>query len=176
MSGRQAGESESDRLLVMGQVAAPYGIRGWVHVTPYTERQDGLLEYPVWHLRQRGDWQPVRLLQGRLHGKGLVVQLEGCADRDAAAGLAGAEIGIWRSELPAIGRGEYYWSDLVGLDVITTSGKQLGKLDHLIDTGANDVMVVRGEREHLIPYITGQVIRSVDLDAGEIRVDWDPDF
>lgn len=176
MSGQEAGDAEADRLLVMGQVAAPYGLRGWVHVTPYTELPDGLLAYPVWNLRQHGTWRQVPVLQGRCHGKGLVVQLEGCNDREAAARLGGAEIGIRRSELPAIGRDAYYWSDLIGLDVITSTGVLLGKVDHLIETGANDVMVVRGEREHLVPYITGQVIRSVDLAAGEIRVDWDPEF
>ena len=176
MSGQEAGDAEADRLLVMGQVGAPYGVQGWVHVTPYTERQDGLLAYPVWNLQQRDSWRQARVLQGRLHGKGLVVQLEGCTDRDAASRLGGAEIGIRRSELPAAGRGEYYWHDLIGLDVITVTGTVLGKVDHLVETGANDVMVVHGEREHLVPYLTGQVIRSVDLAAGEIRVDWDPDF
>jgi 16S rRNA processing protein RimM len=176
MSGQEAGDAEADRLLVMGQVAAPYGVQGWVHVAPWTAQQGGLLEYPVWYLRQRGSWRTVRVLQGRLHGKGLVVQLEDCADRDAASRLSGAEIGIPRSQLPAAGRDEYYWSDLIGLDVITVTGVLLGKVEHLIETGANDVMVVRGDREHLVPYLSGQVIRSVDLDAGAIRVDWDPDF
>jgi 16S rRNA processing protein RimM len=178
MSGEESAEAESaDRLLVMGHVAAPYGVKGWLHVTPYTEQQDGLLDYPSWYLRmQYRDWHEIRLVQGRVHGKGLVVQLEGCNGRDDASTWTGAEIGIYRSLLPATGEDEFYWSDLTGLKVITVTGKLLGQVDHLIETGSNDVLVVRGEQEHLVPYITGQVVKSVDLTAGEIRVDWDPDF
>jgi len=118
----------------------------------------------------------VEVLQGRPHGKGLVVQLAGCDDRDAAALLTGSDIGIYREQLPAAADDEYYWSDLLGMQVTTTGGAVLGVVDHLIETGANDVLVIRREREHLVPFITGQVIKSVDLEAREIRVDWDPDF
>jgi 16S rRNA processing protein RimM len=178
MSGEDdADAGAADRLLVMGHVAAPYGVQGWLHVTPYTEQPDGLLDYPSWYLRlQYGDWREVGLVQGRVHGKGLVVQLEGCHDRDDASTWCGAEIGIYRSQLPATGEDEFYWSDLAGLKVITVTGKLLGVVDHLIETGSNDVLVVRGEQECLVPYIAGQVVKSVDLTAGEIRVDWDPDF
>jgi 16S rRNA processing protein RimM len=104
------------------------------------------------------------------------VQLAGYDDRDAAAVLSGTEIGVYRSQLPAPDTDEYYWSDLVGLQVLTTQDKLLGVVDHLIETGANDVLVIHGERECLVPFIRHQVIKSVDLDAGVIRVDWDPDF
>lgn len=178
MSGKQpGGDVSSDQLLVMGQVSAPYGIKGWLHVTPYTDQPDGLLDYPRWQLHMpAGGWQEIAVVQGRLHGKGLVVQLAGCADRDAASRYSGAEIAIRRSELPAAGADEYYWSDLTGLDVITLSGRRLGKVDHLIETGSNDVLVVQGEQECLVPFIKDQVIKTVDLAAGIIRVDWDPDY
>ena len=97
-------------------------------------------------------------------------------DRDAAAALKGTQIGVHREQLPGPGEGEYYWHDLVGLRVQTTQGMELGTVDHLIETGANDVLVVRGERERLIPFIRGQVVLSIDLAAGEMRVDWDPEF
>jgi 16S rRNA processing protein RimM len=178
MSGAdKSGDAAADRILVMGHIGAPFGITGWMHVMPYTEQQDGLLDYASWHLRLHGgDWQEAGLVQGKLHGKGLVVQLDGCNDRDQAASWTGAEIGVARSRLPAAGENEYYWSDLTGLRVITLTGRQLGQVDHLFETGSNDVLVVRGEQEHLVPYIAGDVIRSVDLVAGEIQVDWDPDF
>ena len=104
------------------------------------------------------------------------MQLKDCNDRDAAAMLTGTEIGVYRSQLPAVESDDFYWNDLIGLQVVTNSGRLLGRVDHLIETGANDVMVVKGEQECLVPYIKDQVIESVDLEAGEIRVDWDPDF
>jgi 16S rRNA processing protein RimM len=165
-----------DEPLVMGRIAAPFGVRGWVRVVTFTETPENLLAYSPWHLKREGGWHSVKLVDGREHGKGLVVQLAGCDDRDAAAALSGTEIGVYRSQLPAPDSDEYYWSDLVGLQVFTTQTKLLGVVDHLIETGANDVLVIRGEREYLVPFIRGQVIKSVDLDTGVIRVDWDPDF
>jgi 16S rRNA processing protein RimM len=162
--------------LLMGRIAAPYGVRGWVRVAAFTAVAENLLAYTPWFLKRDGRWQAVEVLAGRQHGTGLVVQLAGCADRDAAAALSGTDIGVYRSQLPAPGADEYYWSDLVGLQVVTRAGVHLGVVDHLIETGANDVLVVRGERVRLVPFVRQQVIQSVDLEAGEIRVDWDPDF
>ncbi len=160
----------------MGRIAAPYGVRGWLRVTPYTEVVDNLLTYTPWYLGQQGGWSEVRPLEGKPHGKGLVVRLEGCADRDAAAALTGADIAVYRSQLPKPQDDEYYWSDLIGLRVVTDNGMVLGVVDHLIETGANDVLVIHGDRERLVPFVQGEVISSIDLDKGEIRVDWDPDF
>jgi len=170
------GEQLEDRLLVMGRVAAPFGVKGWIHVTSYTQQPENLLQYLPWYMNRRGSWQAVEVVSGKGHGKGLVVQLKDCTDRDAAAALRGADIGVYRSQLPSVDADEYYWSDLVGMQVIANDDRVLGRLDHLFETGANDVMVVKGEQEYLVPYIEGQVVESVDLEAREIRVDWDPDF
>jgi 16S rRNA processing protein RimM len=166
----------SETPLLMGRIAAPYGVRGWVRVVTFTEVPENLLAYSPWYLHRNGRWQEVEPLDGREHGKGLVVQLQGCDDRDAAAALCGTDIGVYRSQLPPPDADEYYWSDLVGLQVFTTEDRLLGVVDHLIETGANDVLVIRGERECLVPFVMGQVVQSVDLDTGVIRVDWDPDF
>lgn len=173
-SGRVA--QPQDRLLVMGRIAGPYGVKGWVRVTAFTELPDGLLDYAPWYLGHNGDWRAIEVIDARAHGKGLVAQLDGCADRDAAMALTGREIGVYRSQLPAAGEDEYYWNDLIGLRVVTTAGRDFGLVDHLIETGANDVLVIRGEREILVPFVIGQVVKSVDLKSGEIRVDWDPDY
>ncbi len=165
-----------DAPLVMGRIAAPYGVKGWVRVVTFTETPANLLAYSPWYLKREGGWQAVELLDGREHGKGLVAQLAGCDDRDKAAALSGSEIGVYRSQLPVPDSDEYYWSDLVGMQVFTTRDVLLGVVDHLIETGANDVLVIRGERECLVPFIRDQVIKSVDIAAGVIRVDWDPDF
>lgn len=163
-------------LLVMGRVSGVFGIRGWVKVWSYSDPRENLLEYPVWQLRLTGGWRPVRVLEGKVHGKALVVRLEGCEDREAARALIDADIAIRREELPLLPQGEYYWGELEGLRVETLEGRVLGVVDHLIETGANDVLVVRGERERLIPYLPGDVVREVDLEQGTLRVDWDPEF
>ena len=162
--------------MIMGHIAGPYGVKGWVRVVSYTEPLENLLEYRPWQLKQGNTWQGVDVVEARRHGKGLIVRLPDCQDRDMAARYTGTEIGIYREQLPATQANEYYWNDLVGLRVITLDGKELGVVDHLIETGANDVLVIRGEREYLVPFIQGQVIDAVDLAGHQIRVDWDPEF
>lgn len=151
-------------------------MRGWVRIFSFTEPRDNILHYRPWYLRRDGGWQKRPPAEGRRHGKGVVARLEGCSDRDQALALVGSEIGIRREQLPAPEPGHYYWSDLQGLRVSNRAGDSLGVVDHLIATGANDVLVVAGERERLIPFVMGQVVLEVDLDKGEIRVDWDKDF
>ena len=168
--------STADSPLVMGRITRPHGIKGWLNIATYTDLPENLLEYRPWYLHRQGRWQAAELVNGRHHGKGLVVQLAGCNDRDAAEALKGTEIGIYRDQLPESDNDEYYWSDLVGLQVITQDNRVLGIVDHLIETGANDVLVVTGEQEYLVPFIQGQVVEAVDLEAREIRVDWDPDY
>ncbi len=165
-----------DEPIIMGRIAGPYGVKGWLRVVSYTERPDRLIEYAPWYLKQDDTWLPTRVSEVKRHTRGLLVRLPGCEDRDKAAELSGSDIGIYRSQLPATAADEYYWDDLIGLSVVTLDGLLIGTVDHLIETGANDVLVVRGARERLIPFIQGSVIARVDLDAGVIRVDWDPDF
>jgi len=165
-----------DDVLVVGRIASPFGVRGWLRINAFTAVAESLLEYSPWYLKVKGQWQAVEPLAGRHHGKGLVVQFKDCHDRDAAAALTGTDIGIYRSQLPPVDADEYYWSDLMGMQVITKDDQVLGVVDHLLETGANDVIVVKGEQEHLVPYIKGQVVKSVDLEARIIRVEWDPDY
>ena len=110
-----------------------------------------------------------------MQGRGVIARLEGCRDRDAAGGYRGCEIAVERSRLPELEEGEFYWADLVGLQVVTTGGDDLGRVERMMETGANDVMVVRGGVERLIPFLSGTVVRSVDPDGRAIVVDWHPD-
>jgi 16S rRNA processing protein RimM len=114
--------------------------------------------------------------RGRDTAKGVVLTLPGVEDRDAAEALAGAEVWVPRSALPKPKPGEYYWVDLEGLRVVNREGIELGKVSYLFETGANDVMVVAGERDRLIPFLTDQFILDVDFEAGLVTVDWDADF
>ncbi len=135
---------------------------------------EAILQYQPWLLGE--EKKPVRILDGRLQGKGLAVLLPGFDDREQAAALVGLQIFVRRDQLPATAKDEYYWSDLEGLEVKTTGGVVLGRVVRLMETGANDVLVVRGNREHLVPFVQGQYVTRVDLEGGEIEVDWDPEF
>lgn len=168
--------AEGDALVVVGRVAGVYGVMGWVKVYSYTRPRENLLGYGRWHLGKEGAWRPVELEAAGPRGKGLVAKIAGVDGRDEARAWIGWEIAVPRDELPPLAEGEYYWSDLLGLRVRTTDGQDLGRVARLMETGANDVLVVQGDRERLIPFIPEQVVRSVDLGEGELEVDWDPDF
>lgn len=173
-------DSSDTQYLVVGKVGAPYGVRGWVKLYSFTEPSDNLLDYDPWYTisKSRGDsdWVIAPVTEAKTHGKGFVAKFKGSEDRDAAARLSGQEIAIRRDQLPPAAKGEYYWKDLQGLAVSTVDGVSLGLVDHLLETGANDVLVVKGDRERLIPYVVGPIVKNVDLDTGTMQVDWDPDF
>ena len=162
----------------MGRITALFGVRGWVKIQSHTEPRENLLNYGPWRVCQDDTCRFYAVVEGQRHGKGLVARLEGVEDRDTAAVLVGARILVRRDQLAVAGQGEYYWADLLGLQVVTVTGESLGCVDHLLATGANDVLVVReaSGRERLIPFIHEQVIRRVDLARGRIEVDWDPEF
>lgn len=169
-------EPPADDLVVLGKISGLYGVKGWVRIYSFTAPRDNILTYPEWLLKRRSGWETYKLSEGKKHGKGVVARLEGFDDRDQAAGLIGSEIAIHREQLPPAKAGEYYWMDLQGLQVETVDGASLGRIAELFETGSNDVIVVKGERERLIPFIQGDVIKRIDLDAGLMVVDWDPDF
>ena len=170
-------QSAEDKRLLVGRIVGLFGIEGWVKIESYTQPRERIFKYKPWLLRHPLGEAEVAAAKGRVQGKGLVGCLPDVQDRDAAAALVGAEIWVARSQLPKPKRGEHYWIDLEGLSVVTVGGIELGKVSHLFATGANDVLVVReGERERLIPYVMKQFVREVDLPAGRITVDWDPEF
>lgn len=170
-----SGQDETKDFVVLGRISGIYGVQGWVKVYSETRIRADILGYDQWWLRRPGGWQKVRLIEGRMQGEGVIARLEGVNDRDAARGLIGTEIAVLRRELPPAEPGEYYWSDLEGLRVVNLDGVELGTVSHLFETGANDVLVVVGERERLIPF-TRDAVKEVDLQARLLRVDWDADF
>ena len=164
-------------MVIMGRVAAAHGIQGWVKIQPYTGEPDSLVDYSTWWLgdEQQG-WRELDVLKSSLQGKGVVAQLMGCHDRNTAEKYKGLLVAVPRSWLPKPDEDEYYWSDLVGMDVVTLSGESLGKVESLLDTGANQVLCVQGaEKEILIPFIS-QVIEKVDIEGRVIRADWAADY
>lgn len=160
----------------MGRVVAPYAVKGWLKLQTFTEYSDSLLDYPVWRVGRDERWDTYRLLDGKVHGQYLLASLEGVADRTAAEALVGQEVAVLREEMPEADEDEWYWDDLIGLDVVNLADQPLGQVQGLLETGANDVLQVRdGERERLIPFVDA-VVKTVDLEAGRLVVDWGLDY
>ena len=161
--------------MILGRVTGLYGVKGWIKVHSYTEPREAILDYKDWLLLRDSGSQAVKLAEGKRHGKTVIARIDGVDDRDAAAGYVGNDIGVARQQLPDTGRGEYYWADLEGLQVVHGDGRILGKVAYLLATGANDVLVVQGDQEILIPFVQDEVIKDVDLAAGIVTVDWEWD-
>lgn len=162
-------------LVVMGRVAVPYGVRGWVNVQPDTEMLDGLFDYPEWWVQTESGWHEFVVEDAKVHGDHLVAKLAGVEDRDQAFRLKGKPIAVPRELLPEPDEDEYYWSDLVGVQVENLQKIHLGEVVEVFATGANDVLVVKGDRERLVPFID-QVVLEVDLAGKRMTVDWDAEF
>jgi 16S rRNA processing protein RimM len=170
-------EKSDEKKILVGKIVGLSGVRGEFKLESYTEPRTQIFRYQPWLLKSASGESEVSGGRGRAQGKGIVATLPEVTDREAAARLIGSEIWVRRSALPRSERGEYYWADLEGLEVVTVEGATLGKVSHLIATGANDVLVARdGERERLIPFVLEDYVKQVDFEAGRITVDWDPEF
>ena len=161
--------------VTLGRVSGVFGVKGWLKVQSYTEPRDNIVGLGVWTLRLNGADRPFEVEDGQSHTSNVVAKLRGIDDPDRAREWMGAEIVVEREQLPETRAGEFYWTDLEGLEVRTTAGLTLGRVDYLLATGANDVLVLGGSPQRLIPFIVGPVVKQVDLAAGLIVVDWSPD-
>lgn len=176
--------SEAAERLVIGRITGCYGIKGWVRIHSYTEPMENFLEFSGFKVQRRGAYEAIEFDGGRRQGKGLVAHIRGVDDRDLAESFRGLEVSVAGSALPELEEGDYYWHQLQGLQVWchTDSGQVLlGAVDYLIETGANDVLVVKpcegstDQRERLIPWLPGTTVRQVDEESGRIEVDWFPE-
>lgn len=161
--------------IVVGKLASTHGIHGWIKVQTYTTFGADILKFLPWYLQKTpsSPWKAIEIEDHRLQATNLMVKLPGLDTPEQARQLTGALIGITRAQLPALKEDEYYWTDLVGMSVINQHGEMLGKVIYLMETGANDVLVVKGEKEQAIPWRLGSVITHVDRDKQEIHVDWE---
>ena len=168
--------SAKRKWVILGRVSGVFGVKGWLKVQSYTEPRDNIVGFGAWTLRMNGVDRAFEVEDGHSHAGSVVAKLHGIDDRDRARDLVGADVVVVREQLPAIATGELYWTDLEGLEVQTTTGIVLGKVDHLLATGGNDVLVLDSTPERLIPFVAGAVVKEVDLERGLIVVDWSPDF
>lgn len=166
---------DPERIVVLGRVGAPFGVQGWLRISSYTDPPDNILAYRVWQIGDVGKWRPVEVEDGKVTGKGVLAKLAGVETPEDARLATGAQIGIPREELPPPAPGEYYWSDLEGLEVVSADGASLGRVDHFRTTPAGAVVIVKGPREHWIPFVKERILK-VDLDSGRITLDWAEDW
>ena len=169
---------------MVGKINGLFGVQGWVKIFSHTQPRKNILSYQPWHIQIDGQWQTLDIIKGREQGKTIVAQLKDINDREQAKSMIGIDLYIEKSQLPKLSEGEYYWEDLIGLEVVNQNNVVLGKVSNLVDTGANNVLVVNSDKEplsgkdgkeHWVPYIEPFLI-SVDLDKQQILVDWDEDF
>lgn len=173
--------SQASDTVVIGKIGAPYGVKGWVKITTYTDEIQGVFDYSPWLLGD--ELKEYTVDQWRTHNKGVVAKLIGVESRDDAESIKNLEISIKAEQLPQLAGDDYYWRDLVGMQVVTEQGYDLGAVKELFETGANDVMLVKansndafGQKERMLPFLREQVIKTVDMQAKTIKVDWDPGF
>ena len=165
----------NDDLIEVGHIIGAHGVRGQVKVFSQTSPRENILAYSPWIIEHSGKRQLTEV-SGRRQGKNVIASLSLVEERNLAEELTGATILIRREQLPQLDQGDYYWSQLIGLEVVNREGVSLGSVDQMMETGANDVMVVQGDRERLIPYVMDDVVITIDLDAHRITVDWKEDF
>jgi 16S rRNA processing protein RimM len=166
----------------IGRFGAAYGLKGWVKVISFTDPIDQMMTYLPWQIRKGKQEVKLKIETCKTQGKGLVALVEGFSDRNQAESVVGYEIWMDRARLPELEQGEFYWHQLEGLEVVGQAGENLGRVDHMMDTGSNDVLVVKptpksiDDQERLIPYVEGDVVKDVDLDVARIVVDWNIDY
>lgn len=165
-------------LIVLGKVGAPWGVKGWLRLHSFTDPAENLLDYRLFLLRSAAGERPIEVDEIRPQGKSFVGHIKGCDAREQASLYTGGELLIEQAELPVLDNGSWYWHELIGLEVRNLRDESLGRVVRLMETGANDVLILQGEshEERLVPFVQGRVIVSVDPAAGLIRADWELDY
>jgi len=167
---------DPDEKVPMGRVVAPWGVKGWVKVEPYSDERDSLCGFPNWLLEKRGKLQPVAVAECKVHGAHVVARFEGCDDRDQAEAWRGAQVMLRRGELPPPEPNEVYQADLIGLTVLGANGERLGRIVEILENPGNPVLRIAGEdRERLVPFVP-PVIRAVDVEGGVVELEWGADW
>lgn len=169
----------SEEFIPVGKISGAFGVKGWVKVFSFTEPRKNILSYSPLFISRNGEWIEVKVSGGHQQGKGVVMGLVNITDRDQVLPLIGTELAIKKTQLKSLKKDDFYWSDLIGLTVVNLQDQVLGQVDHLLETGAHDVLVVQNKEqntEQLIPYVINEIVILIDLDSDLIRVDWELDY
>ena len=165
---------EDDKKIYLGKITGAHGIKGWLKIQSFSSPPENILNYPSWIINNQGEEDFYSIEQGRKQNKKIVVKLENIDDRNTAESLINSKILILRSDLPKLSNENYYWSDLVGLSVLNSEETVIGKIESLIETGANDVMVIITLKDEriLIPFVMHEIIKEVSVEQNYIKIDW----
>jgi len=170
-------ENGAQKQVILGRISGLYGVSGWFKILSYSRPRENIFSYKPWLIQQSsGTFLQQWVSAWRPQGKGLLAQFDGVDDRDKAQAFVGLEIGVAREQLPALAAGEYYWCDLLGLEVVNRARNVLGIVVEIKETGANDVLVVEGQDRYLIPLLKDSVVLQVDQQQGQMLVDWDGEY
>jgi 16S rRNA processing protein RimM len=166
-----------EEFIPVGKISGAYGVKGWAKIYSFTEPRDNVLKYKPLYLSRHGEWIEIQVTGGRMQGKGVVMGISNVTDRDQVMPLIGSELAVKREQLKPVSEDEFYWTDLMGSAVVNTEQQSLGKIDHMLETGASDVMVViDGKQTRMIPFVMDDIVKSVDLEAKQVQVDWGTDY
>ncbi len=165
--------STDTNYIAVGKIGTAYGVKGWIKIVSFTESITSILDYHPWYIEDNNTWKPIKVTDAKAYGKGIIAKFASFDAPETVRVLTGKKIAIQRSQLATLKKNEYYWADLEGLTVINQDDKVLGKIIFLLETGSNDVLVVKGDKEHAVPYLLDEVITSIDLTKKIMRVNWD---
>ncbi len=170
------GGREGKGQLIIGRISRPYGVKGWLRLSSYCRPEENIFAYKRWLIGRDTGWQSRQVLAHKQQGRQLLARLEGIAERELAHSLVGLAIAIETAALPEPAPGEYYWAELLGMEVFDRDGKRFGRVADIQETGANDVLFVGGEKPCLIPFVQEEIVQDVDLENRRIVVDWNPEY
>jgi 16S rRNA processing protein RimM len=162
--------------VIIGRFGRPHGIKGYITVIAFTEPRENLLQFTNWHVHRNEQWQPLAIKHVQINLKHILVQVANYDEREQAAALTNCEIAVNREQLPKLEAGEYYWHQLIGMQVVTSNGVTLGDVTDLLSTGAHDVLIIQGKRRHLVPYVLNKFVLNIDDVNRQITVDWDEEY
>jgi len=160
--------------VVVGRLGQAYGIKGWLKLQSFTAPEDNIFKYAPWYIKHSRGYEPITITEFKPHSKGFVIHLSHCNDRTTAQTLVGFDIVIEQKQLPLLKEGEFYLVELEGMEVKTTTGLLLGTLSYFLPVGDTEVMVIEGEKQHLVPFLMDHFVKDINKKEKYIIVDWDP--
>ena len=169
-------KDDDDQEVIIGRISGVYGVKGWVKVFSYSRPRENIFSYGTWLIDQGTGWQSRRILDYKEQGKNLLALIDDISDRDLAQQLVGLDVAIDKGALPELSNGEYYWCELIGMDIFALDGNCLGRIVDIQETGANDVLIAEGEQRYLVPLVHDEIVQEVDVENKRIIVDWNPEY